>query len=176
MSSVIFVQKKPENRDSGQRPNRQGIKYAIICLLLAVALVIAIDGRQPCFYMTGGQEIETAYREPFEDPGIVAVLSGRLFGDGKRQLKVKTDGTVIAAGWNGSGQCEVSGWHDIAAIAVMHLGVDHVLIVNVTWLKTLLLGKPDLLLVFLLEKVYDGVNESDHGCAYIGCTSVKQEF
>ena len=94
MSSVIFVQKKPENRDSGQRPNRQGIKYAIICLLLAVALVIAIDGRQPCFYMTGGQEIETAYREPFEDPGIVAVLSGRLFGDGKRQLKVKTDGTV----------------------------------------------------------------------------------
>ena len=64
---------------------------------------------------------------------------------------------------------------DIAVVAVMHLGIDHVLIVNVTRLITLLLSKSDLLLVLLLEQLYYGVDERNHGTAYIGGALVKKE-
>ncbi len=32
-------------------------------------------------------------------------------------IGLKSDGTVIAAGWNKHGQCNVSGWRDIVAVA-----------------------------------------------------------
>ena len=61
--------------------------------ILAAVLFLA-DARRPQFYMLAGKEIETALGEPFEDPGVYAVLTGRVFGEGKRRLPVRTDGAV----------------------------------------------------------------------------------
>ncbi len=73
---------------------RKRLLRASACLLFALALILLADGRKPKFYMTGGQEIETSYGQPFEEPGIYAVLSGRLFGDGRRLLPILTEGSV----------------------------------------------------------------------------------
>ena len=32
-------------------------------------------------------------------------------------MGLKSDGTMVAVGWNGLGQCDVSGWTDIIQIA-----------------------------------------------------------
>lgn len=32
-------------------------------------------------------------------------------------MGLRADGTVVAAGWNSYGQCDVEGWRDIVAIA-----------------------------------------------------------
>ena len=68
---------------------------AALCVLviLAAALYLA-DARRPQFYMTAGQEVETPLGEAFEDPGVYAVLTGRVFGTGKRQLPLRCEGSV----------------------------------------------------------------------------------
>jgi alpha-tubulin suppressor-like RCC1 family protein len=30
---------------------------------------------------------------------------------------LRSDGTAVATGYNGSGQCDVSGWHDLVAVS-----------------------------------------------------------
>lgn len=66
----------------------------IIGLILVLALLVAIDARHPHFYMTGEQVLKAEQGQPFEDPGVYAVMSGRIFGDGSRRLPVETSGSV----------------------------------------------------------------------------------
>jgi alpha-tubulin suppressor-like RCC1 family protein len=47
-----------------------------------------------------------------EMPGIIQVGAGS-----KHTVGLKPDGTVVAAGWNDYGQCEVGGWTDITQVA-----------------------------------------------------------
>ena len=45
------------------------------------------------------------------------VDDGSVFSGGGFTLGLKSDGTVSATGWNDHGQCNVSGWSDIIAVA-----------------------------------------------------------
>ena len=40
---------------------------------------------------------------------------------GDHIVGLKSDGTVVAVGWNNSGQCNVGGWADIVQVAAGHL-------------------------------------------------------
>ena len=92
-----------QNKDqiSGQtsRVKRRHVTVPVVfCLLLvAVLSLIRADARSPLFYVVGGLELETAAGEAFEDPGVYAVLSGRIFGEGKRHLPLRTEGRVDTA-------------------------------------------------------------------------------
>ena len=46
------------------------------------------------------------------DDSSVAISTGYGY-----TLGLKSDGTVVAVGYNKYGQCDVSGWHDIVAIS-----------------------------------------------------------
>ena len=74
---------------------KQNTLISLICgLILVLALLVAIDARHPHFYMNGEQTLQAEQGQPFEDPGVYAVLSGRIFGDSDRRLPVETSGTV----------------------------------------------------------------------------------
>ncbi len=65
------------------------------CYLLFAATVVAIvDGRHPVFYTRQEMELETAYGQPYEDPDVYAVLTGRIFPEGKKHMKVTVEGEV----------------------------------------------------------------------------------
>ena len=79
--------------EQGSRLQKRLLAALGAAFILAAVLFLA-DARRPQFYMLAGKEIETALGEPFEDPGVYAVLTGRVFGEGKRRLPVRTDGAV----------------------------------------------------------------------------------
>ena len=82
----------------GRKSGQQNMLISLICgLILTLALLVAIDARHPHFYMTGGQTLEVSQGVPFEDPGVYAVLSGRIFGDSARRLPVESSGSVDTA-------------------------------------------------------------------------------
>lgn len=90
-----------ENRTeafSGEGTPRTRVRTVLLgvfsLLILAAAVLVLADDRHPQFYMMTGEEIETALGEPFEDPGVYAVLKGRVFGEGKKHLPVHTEGSV----------------------------------------------------------------------------------
>ena len=66
-------------------------------LALIAAAVLLIDGRTVRFYLYGEDEMQIEYGTAFQDPGVYAVTTGRLFGEGKRHLPVETAGTVDSA-------------------------------------------------------------------------------
>ncbi len=74
---------------------KKTVLLTVLCYLLtAAALTILIDDRHPHFYMTGAQELETVYGEAFEDPGVYAVLRGRIFGESDELLPIERAGKV----------------------------------------------------------------------------------
>jgi peptidoglycan/xylan/chitin deacetylase (PgdA/CDA1 family) len=74
---------------------KQNTLISLLCgLILILALLVALDARHPHFYMTGDQTLKAEQGQPFEDPGVYAVLSGRIFGDGRRRLPIETSGSV----------------------------------------------------------------------------------
>ena len=81
------------DRKRRSHPRDRFLTALCILVILAAILVLA-DGRHPQFYMTAGQQVETALNEPFEDPGVYAVLTGRVFGTWKNHLSVHTEGSV----------------------------------------------------------------------------------
>lgn len=82
----------------GQKTGKQNTVVSLLCgLMLVLALLVAIDARHPHFYMTGEQILEAEQGQPFEDPGVYAVLSGRIFGDSRRRLPVEVSGSVDPA-------------------------------------------------------------------------------
>lgn len=73
-------------------PGKTGLVVMAILLVYAVAVTAAaiiVDGRHVRFYMTGPEEMELECFEPYEEPGIYAVSSGSIFGDGKKHLHVE---------------------------------------------------------------------------------------
>ena len=68
---------------------------AYLAVVLAVSLLV--DGRHVRFYLVGGQEVETAYGQPFSEPGRVAVMAGRITGEDDEELPVETEGEVDTA-------------------------------------------------------------------------------
>ena len=63
-------------------------------LALAAAALLLLDGRTVRFYRNGEEEMSIEYGTAYEEPGVYAVTTGRLFGEGKRQLPVEVAGTV----------------------------------------------------------------------------------
>ena len=61
-------------------------------LALMVSLTVFADARTVRFYMTGEPEITVEQGTAFADPGIYAVTSGRIFGEGKKHLPIRTVG------------------------------------------------------------------------------------
>ena len=63
-------------------------------LVLMVCLTFMADARRVRFYMSGQQEMSIEQGSHFTDPGIYAVTSGRLFGEGKNHLEIQRSGSV----------------------------------------------------------------------------------
>ena len=71
------------------------ILLTVLCYLVFVAaLTVLVDGRHPHFYVSEGLELRTAYGQVFDDPGVYAVLSGRIFGNGQKLLPIAVEGEV----------------------------------------------------------------------------------
>ena len=63
-------------------------------LVLMVCLTFMADARHVRFYMSGQQEMSIEQGTNFVDPGIYAVSSGRIFGEGKNHLEIQRSGSV----------------------------------------------------------------------------------
>ncbi len=96
------MKKHEENTESEEikeKPKKKhGLAVALIitavCLIIAAAALLFIDGRHVRFYLKDDSTIKQEYGEEFKDPGVWAVSNGRLFGEGKRHLKLETAGEV----------------------------------------------------------------------------------
>ncbi|MDD6090408.1 MAG: polysaccharide deacetylase [Clostridiales bacterium] len=89
---------KDGNREkrSGGRSRRLKVIVAVLLIYLVIIIAVAtvIDARHVRFYMSGSDNVTQEYGTTFKDPGIYAVSTGKLFGEGNRQLEIKTEGTV----------------------------------------------------------------------------------
>ncbi|MCR5090694.1 MAG: polysaccharide deacetylase family protein [Oscillospiraceae bacterium] len=84
-----------ESRAENGNNWKKTVLLTVLCYLLtAAALTFLVDDRHPHFYMSGEQEMEAAYGEAFEDPGVYAVLRGRIFGEGDSPLPLERSGKV----------------------------------------------------------------------------------
>ena len=88
-----------ENKTKKQkkRRSRRGwviLGAAIALVLLVLSMLFLIDGRYVRFYMYGDGEQTIEYGSDFQDPGVYAVTTGRLFGESEERLKVETFGKV----------------------------------------------------------------------------------
>ena len=70
------------------------VAVLLIYLVIIIAVATVIDARHVRFYMSGSDNVTQEYGTTFKDPGIYAVSTGKLFGEGNRQLEIKTEGTV----------------------------------------------------------------------------------
>lgn len=92
-----FEKDKPAERQKmskRNKPTKNIFLIVFLYILFAGAVLFLVDGRHPKFYMTGEQQMVTACGSHFEDPGIYAVLTGRVFGEGTKRLPVQTMGKV----------------------------------------------------------------------------------
>lgn len=90
---------KPKIAEPKKKARRSGgWKIALLVflslVLIAAAVVLALDGRQVQFRMVESRELTIPYGETFTEPGCSAVTVGRLFGVGKYQLPVEVRGSV----------------------------------------------------------------------------------
>ena len=88
-----------ENKTQKQkkRRSRRGwviLGAAIALVLLVLSMLFLIDGRYVRFYMYGDGEQTIEYGSDFQDPGVYAVTTGRLFGESEEHLEVETFGKV----------------------------------------------------------------------------------
>ena len=80
-----------------KKKSRRGLIIFIVVLawlLLMASLTVLADGRTVRFYMSGEQEMTIEQGTEYTEPGIYAVSSGRIFGEGKRHLEIVTSGSV----------------------------------------------------------------------------------
>ena len=63
-------------------------------LLLMASLTVLADSRTVRFYMSGDEEMTIEQGTEFTEPGVHAVSSGRLFGEGKTPLEMSVSGAV----------------------------------------------------------------------------------
>lgn len=75
-----------------KRRKRKIVLVALVILLVyaaAVALAaMVIDSRHVRFYMTAPETLELECFEAYREPGIYAVTTGKLFGEGQKRLHV----------------------------------------------------------------------------------------
>ena len=86
-----------ETEERKKRKSRRGwviLAAVLALLLLVVSMLFLIDGRYVRFYMYGDGEQTIEYGTAFQDPGVYAVTTGRLFGESEERLKVETFGKV----------------------------------------------------------------------------------
>lgn len=86
-----------ETEERKKRKSRRGwviLAAVLALLLLVVSMLFLIDGRYVRFYMYGDGEQTIEYGTAFQDPGVYAVTTGRLFGESEKRLKVETFGKV----------------------------------------------------------------------------------
>ena len=63
-------------------------------MLLVVSMAVLADARFVRFYMIGSDDLTIEYGAEFEDPGVYAVTAGRLFGESRKHLDVRSSGTI----------------------------------------------------------------------------------
>ena len=85
-------------RDKAEKKkSRRGLVIFIAVLswlLLMASLTVLADSRTVRFYMTGQEEMSIEQGSEYTEPGVYAVSSGRIFGEGKKHLDIITRGTV----------------------------------------------------------------------------------
>lgn len=78
---------KPKKRIKGK--TAVVILVIFLVYLAATALAAAvIDGRHVRFYMTAPEDMELECFAMYQEPGVYAVTTGKLFGEGKKHLPV----------------------------------------------------------------------------------------
>ena len=77
---------------SKQKRNRLIIVVIIAYLIVVATAAVIVDGRHVRFIMNGDAEMTLECGQPFVEPGVSAVTTGRLFGDGKKPLNVAATG------------------------------------------------------------------------------------
>jgi peptidoglycan/xylan/chitin deacetylase (PgdA/CDA1 family) len=86
-----------EEKERQTSSSRGGIIALLLTLVILVggaALILTVDARHVRFYLVDEAEITVPYGVEFDDPGRRAVTVGRLFGVGKMELPVETEGEV----------------------------------------------------------------------------------
>ena len=93
------TENRTEEHSDRKKPGRAGCiaLLAALCLVVAAVAAILVDCRRPQFHVMSGLEIETPLGSPYEDPGVYAVLTGRVFGVWKNHLPLRTEGAVDTA-------------------------------------------------------------------------------
>ena len=75
-----------------KRRKRKIVLVALVILLVCAAAValaaMVIDSRHVRFYMTAPETMELECFEAYREPGIYAVTTGKLFGEGQKHLHV----------------------------------------------------------------------------------------
>lgn len=80
-----------------KKKSRKGLIIFIAVLswlVLMASLTVLADARTVRFYMSGEEEMSIEQGTEFEEPGVYAVSTGRIFGEGKRHLPLVTRGFV----------------------------------------------------------------------------------
>ena len=82
---------------TGKKKGRRALIISIVVLawlMLMASLTVLADGRTVRFYMSGEQDMSIEQGTDFVDPGVYAVSTGRLFGEGKKPLPITVSGEV----------------------------------------------------------------------------------
>ena len=143
--TLAACSKAPEAEPADEAPGWQakydlGVRYLSEGnyqeAIIAFTAAIEIDPKQPKIY----DRLATAYELAGDDEAALRTLLDGAAATGDRALAaraeekrsvpivavaagwehtvgLKADGTVVAAGENSYGQCDVSGWRDIVAVA-----------------------------------------------------------
>ena len=85
---------KGKKKQGLSKTGKTVVTILAVWVLLILVMTAVVDGRHVRFYLTDEAEIQQAYGEPFKDPGRKAFSVGKIFGEGSRELRVKTEGEV----------------------------------------------------------------------------------
>jgi len=86
------TEERKERKHRGRGPVI--ILALLVWLLLTAVVILLIDARTVRFYVYGDENLKIEYGADFTDPGVYAVTTGNLFGEGKTPLEVQTLGAV----------------------------------------------------------------------------------
>lgn len=82
---------------TGKKKGRRALIIVVVVLawlLLMASLTVLADSRTVRFYMSGDVEMTIEQGTEYVEPGVYAVSSGRIFGEGKTPLEMSVSGAV----------------------------------------------------------------------------------
>lgn len=85
---------------TGKKKGRRVLIIVIVVLawlMLMASLSVLADSRTVRFYMSGDVEMTIEQGTEYVEPGVYAVSSGRIFGEGKTPLEMSVSGSVDTA-------------------------------------------------------------------------------